>query len=282
MLGDLNSVATAENWDAVVPEPIKKFAKYDGRWVAAPINVHSVNWVWINRAVLDKIGGKEPQTFDDLLALLEKAKAHGVTPLALGGQDWQEAILFDAVVASTAGPDFYRRALNDLDDKALRSDEMKRSFDNLRKLLKYTDGNFTGRDWGVATAMVMNGEALMQTMGEWAKGEFKAAGKVPGKDYLCERFPGTDGTVMYHSDMFGMFKVSADRQDGQDALAKAVMSKDVQLAFNSIKGSVPARIDVNVDSFDACGQKAMSDFKKASEANTLVGAMSENYGGLRL
>jgi glucose/mannose transport system substrate-binding protein len=279
MLSDLNSVAQSENWDAVVPDAIKKFAKYNGKWIGAPINVHSVNWVWINRAVLEKIGGKEPHTFDELIALLEMAKAHGVTPLALGGQDWQEAILFDAVIAATAGPDFYRRAMNDLDDKALRSADMKRSFDNLRTLLKYTDANFAGRDWGIATAMVINGEALMQTMGEWAKGEFKVAGKISGKDYLCERFPGTEGTVMYHSDMFGMFKVASDRRAGQEALAKAVMSKDVQLAFNSIKGSAPARIDVNVDSFDDCGKKAMSDFKKASETNTLVGAMSENYGG---
>ena len=47
---------------------------------------------------MDKIGGTEPKTFDDLIALLDKAKAAGVIPLALGGQNWQEATMFDSVV----------------------------------------------------------------------------------------------------------------------------------------------------------------------------------------
>ena len=33
--------------------------------------------------------------------------------------------------------------------------------------------------------MVMNGEAAFQIMGDWAKGEFLAAGKKLGKDFLC-------------------------------------------------------------------------------------------------
>ena len=63
-----------------------------------------------------KIGGTEPKTMDDLFALLDKAKAAGVIPLALGGQNWQEATMFDSVVLSTGGPDFYNKAMNQLDD----------------------------------------------------------------------------------------------------------------------------------------------------------------------
>ncbi len=44
---------------------------------------------------------------------------------------------------------------------------------------------FSGRDWNIATSMVINGEAAMQIMGDWAKGEFTAAGKKAGVDYLC-------------------------------------------------------------------------------------------------
>ena len=42
----------------------------------------------------------------------------------------------------------------------------------------------------------------------------------------------------------------------QAALAKAIMSPEFQIAFNKVKGSVPARTDVAVDELDACGQKA--------------------------
>ena len=93
--------------------------------------------------------------------------------------------------------------------------------------------------------MVIKGDALVQVMGDWAKGEFKAANKEAGKDFLCYRFPGTDGSVIYNTDMFAMFDVPADRKAAQLALADATMSPSFQSAFNVVKGSVPARMDVS-------------------------------------
>ncbi len=130
-MGNLNAVAKAEGWDAAVPKPLQKFATYKGNWVAAPVNVHSVNWLWINKSVMDKIGGNEPKTFDDFIALLDKAKKAGVIPLALGGQSWQEATMFDSIVLSTGGAEFYKKAFNDLDEASLKSPTMKKAFDNL-------------------------------------------------------------------------------------------------------------------------------------------------------
>ncbi len=81
-----------------------------------------------------------------------------------------------------------------MDESALKSDTMKKAFDNLAKLSAYTDPNYAGRDWNLATAMVIKGDALVQVMGDWAKGEFGNANKKADKDFLCYRFPGTDGT----------------------------------------------------------------------------------------
>ena len=277
VMGDLTETAKKEGWDKSVPAALQKFSVYDGKWVAAPVNVHSVNWLWINKAVMDKIGGTEPKTFDDFVALLDKAKAAGVIPLALGGQNWQEATMFDSVVLSTGGPEFYKKAFNDLDDASLKSDTMKKSFDNLAKLVTYVDPNFSGRDWNLATAMVIKGDALVQVMGDWAKGEFHAAKKTPGTDFLCYRFPGTDGSVIYNSDMFGMFNVPDDRKAAQVALATATLSKSFQSAFNVVKGSVPARTDVPDTAFDACGKKGMADLKEASEKGTLLGSLAHGH-----
>lgn len=277
-MGDITAIAVKEGWDKVVPAALQKFTVYDGKWVAVPVNVHSVNWLWINKAVMDKIGGTEPKTFDDLIALLDKAKAAGVIPLALGGQNWQEATMFDSVVLSTGGPEFYKKAFNDLDDASLKSDTMKKSFDNLAKLVTYVDPNFSGRDWNLATAMVIKGDALVQVMGDWAKGEFHAANKTPGTDFLCYRFPGTDGSVVYNSDVFGMFDVSDDRKAAQAALATATLSKSFQSAFNVVKGSVPARTDVPDTDFDACGKKGIADLKAANEKGTLFGSLAQGYG----
>jgi glucose/mannose transport system substrate-binding protein len=276
-LGDITSLAEKEGWDKVIPKALQKFTTTDGKWDAVPVNIHSVNWVWINKAVMDKIGGTEPKNFDDFVALLGKAKAAGVIPLALGGQPWQEATMFDSVVASTGGTDFYKKAFIDLDNDALKSDTMKKAFDNLAKLRDFVDPNFAGRDWNLATAMVIKGDALVQVMGDWAKGEFRAANKEAGKDFVCYRFPGTDGSVIYNTDMFAMFDVSADRKEAQLALADATMSPSFQSAFNVVKGSVPARMDVPDTDFDMCGKKGIADVKAADAAGKFVGSMAQNY-----
>jgi glucose/mannose transport system substrate-binding protein len=276
-LADISALAEKGGWAKVIPAALQKFAVTNGKWDAVPVNLHSNNWIWINKGVMDKIGGTEPKNFDEFVALLDKAKAAGVIPLALGGQPWQEASMFDSVVASTGGTDFYKKAFIDLDESALKSDTMKKSFDNLAKLRAYVDPNFAGRDWNLATAMVVKGDALVQVIGDWAKGEFKAANKEPGKDYLCYRFPGTDGTVLYLTDMFAFFKVSADRQAAQLALAEATMSPEVQSAFNVIKGSVPARTDVSDAAFDMCGKKGIADVKAASASGKFLGSMAHNY-----
>ena len=118
-LGDITALATKEGWDKVIPTALQKFTITNGKWDAVPVNIHSVNWIWLNKAVMEKVGGTEPKTFDDFVALLDKAKAAGVIPLALGGQPWQEATMFDSVIASTGGIDFYKKAIIDLDPAAL-------------------------------------------------------------------------------------------------------------------------------------------------------------------
>jgi glucose/mannose transport system substrate-binding protein len=276
-LADISALAKKGGWAKVIPTALQKFTTIDGKWGAVPVNIHSVNWIWVNKALMDKIGGTEPKNFDEFVALLDKAKKAGVIPLALGGQPWQEATMFDSIVASTGGTDFYKKAFVDLDESALKSDTMKKSFDNLAKLRDYIDPNYAGRDWNLATAMVIKGDALVQVMGDWAKGEFKAANKEAGKDFLCYRFPGTDGSVFYNTDMFAFFQVSADRQAAQVALAEATMSPEVQSAFNVLKGSVPARMDVSDAAFDLCGKKGIADVKAANAKGTFLGSMAQNY-----
>lgn len=276
-LANLNDIAAAEGWDGVVPEALQKFSKHDGQWVAAPVNVHSTNWVWANKAVLDELGIAQPKTWDELVAAMEKVKAAGKTAVAHGGQAWQDATIFDAVAMSTGGPDFYKAAFVDLDPEALGSDTMKEAFDRMSVIRSYVDDNFSGRDWNLASAMVINGDAAFQFMGDWAKGEFINAGKEPGKDFLCFRFPGTQDQVTFNSDQFALFKQGDAVSDEQGALAKAIMSPAFQSAFNVVKGSVPARVDVSDEAFDACGKQGMKDLAAASKSGNLYGSAAHGH-----
>jgi glucose/mannose transport system substrate-binding protein len=276
-LGDLTEIATKEGWDKVVPSALQRFSKYKDKWIAAPVNVHSTNWVWANKAVLDKLGTGVPKSWDEFVAALDKAKAAGVVALAHGGQPWQDATLFDSVVLVTGGGDFYKKTMIDLDAAALKSAEMKTVFERMAKLRTYVDPNFSGRDWNLASAMVIKGDAAFQIMGDWAKGEFINAGKKPDTDFLCFRFPGTQGYVTFNSDQFVMFKVGDDRKDAQAKMALAVMDPAFQSAFNVVKGSVPARTDVPNEAFDACGKKGMADLKEANDQGKLFGSMAHGH-----
>lgn len=275
-LGNLDEIAAKEGWDKVIPTALQQFSKYDGHWIAAPVNVHSTNWVWINKAALDKAGGKEPTSWEELIALLDKFKEQGITPVAHGGQPWQDATIFDAVVLSL-GKDFYKQAFIDLDPAALGGDKMKEAFDRMAKLRTYVDDNFSGRDWNLASAMVIEGKAGLQFMGDWAKGEFVKAKKVPGTDFVCMRFPGTQGSVTFNSDQFAMFKVAADKVPAQLQMASAIESPTFQSAFNVVKGSAPARTDVPDTAFDACGKKAIKDLADANASGSLYGSMAHGH-----
>ena len=278
VLANLDEVATAGNWDAVIPAALQRFSKPGDHWVAAPVNVHSTNWVWANKAVLDELGIAQPTTWDELIAALQKAKDAGKVALAHGGQPWQEATIFDSAVLASGGPEFYQKSMIDLDPEALGSDQMVAAFDKMEQLRGFVDDNFSGRDWNLASAMVINGEAAFQIMGDWAKGELLTAGKKPGTDFLCFRVPGTEGTVTFNSDQFMMFRQDdPEATKAQMAMAAAIESPEFQVAFNTVKGSVPARTDVPDTEFDDCGKKGMADLKAASEAGTLLGSMGHGH-----
>jgi glucose/mannose transport system substrate-binding protein len=189
--------------------------------------------------------------------------------LAHGGQAWQDATVFEAVALGILGAEGFHKAFVELDKDTLTSDAMVATFDQMRKMRGYVDPNFSGRDWNLATAMVMNGEAAFQIMGDWAKGEFMAAGKAPGEDFLCASTPG-DG-FLYNVDSFAMFEVGgADKQAGQALLAELVVGKNFQKVFNLNKGSIPARTDVPLDEFDSCAVLSAADMAASSDNGSLM------------
>ena len=269
VLADISAVAEAEGWADVLPASIAGHMQCESTWCAAPVNVHRVDWIWANAEVLSANGISLPTTWEEFNAAAEKLQAAGIIPLAHGGQAWQDATIFEAVALGILGADGFRKAFVDLDEGTLTSDAMVAVFDQMRVLRGYVDRNFSGRDWNLATAMVINGEAAFQIMGDWAKGEFLAAGKMPGKDFLCISTPG-DG-FLYNVDSFAMFDVDGqDRQDGQMLLAKLIVGKNFQKVFNLNKGSIPARTDVSLDEFDSCAHLSAEDMNASSTGGSLL------------
>jgi glucose/mannose transport system substrate-binding protein len=175
------------------------------------------------------------------------------------------------VALGLGGADFYKKALMQLDQGTLTSPTMEKVLTTFKRVKDYTDKNAPGRDWNLATAMVINGQAGMQLMGDWAKGEFLAAGKAPGKDFLCVPAPGSDKAFTFNVDSFAMFKLKdAANIEAQKHLAAAIMSPQFQEVFNINKGSIPVRLNMPMDKFDECAKTSSKDFVATSKAGTLV------------
>ncbi|HEY0858954.1 MAG TPA: ABC transporter substrate-binding protein [Albitalea sp.] len=271
VLADLEDVAAAQKWDAQLPRVVAEVMKVDGRYVAVPVNVHRVNWLWISRDALRKAGARAPATWDEFFAVAEKMRQAGIVPVAHGGQSWQEFTTFESVVLGVGGADFYRRAFVQLDPEALHSDTMSRALQTFRRIKDYTDRRAPGRDWNVATAMVIKGEAGMQFMGDWAKGEFLAAGKEPSRDFLCVSAPGTARAFSFNVDSFAMFRLKDPAAvQAQKALAATIMRPEFQQSFNLNKGSIPVGTGVQMDRLDLCAQESSAYFVATAMINTLV------------
>ena len=237
----LKGVAKAENWDGLLAPQVSDTVKYEGDYVAVPVNIHRVNWLWINPQVFKKAGiDKAPTTLQEFYAAGDKLKAAGFIALAHGGQPWQDSTVFEDVVLSVMGVEGYKKALVDLDQNTLAGAQMTQAFTELKKITAYMDPNRAGRDWNIAAADVINGRAGMQMMGDWAKSEWTAAKKIAGQDYQCVAFPGTEKAFTYNIDSLAVFKLKADRIGdiaAQQDLAKVALGKDFQKIFSINKGS---------------------------------------------
>ena len=272
VLGNMDALAKSEKWDEALPKVVADVMKYKGNYVAAPVNVHRVNWIWASSDALKKAGvAAMPKTWDEFFAAADKLKAAGLIPVAHGGQNWQDFTTFESVVLGVGGPKFYQDALVKLDDKALTSDTMKKSLETFRRIKTYTDPGAPGRDWNLATAMLIQGKAGFQLMGDWAKGEFIAAGKAPGKDFMCAAAPGTANAFTFNVDSFILFKLKdAAAQKAQSDLASAIMSPGFQEVFNLNKGSIPVRAGQSMDKFDDCAKASAKDFADTAKSGGLV------------
>jgi glucose/mannose transport system substrate-binding protein len=263
MLNDVDAVATKEGWDKWLPGPVIQSVKVKGHYYAVPVNIHNSTWFWYSKAALAKAGvSGEPQSVDQLFAALDKLKAAGLIPLAVGGQPWQEWITFYSWVLYDGGLDMYLKFFRDHDAAVVNSPGFRKVLANYKKLQSYTDPGSPGRNWNDATSLVITGKAGFQLMGDWAKGEFAVAKLTAGKEYGCFFGFGPKAPYMIAGDVFVFPKTTnAEAIKAQRLLATVITSPAAQIAFNNKKGSIPVRPDVDASSMDMCAQMGVAALK---------------------
>jgi glucose/mannose transport system substrate-binding protein len=264
LLRNIDDIAAEAKLAEVLPKVFYDVIRHDGHVYAIPVNNHGQSWLWYNKSVLAGAGADEPVTWDDLFEAMDKIKAKGVLPVAIGGQNWQLRIMFAGMIATKGSAGLYRSVLGDRDEAAIRSPEFRSVVETFQRLRGYADEGNINRDWNVAANMTITGQAGFYFQGDWGKGEFTAAGQTAGKEFGCVIL-GNNGEVNFvmSADAFVFPAHAGDSKvQAQDLLAKVMIDPATQALFNAKKGSLPARIDVDPSTVDSCtqyGLKAMAN-----------------------
>lgn len=277
---NLDETATSQGWDEVVAAELLSVMKPTGKWVAAPMNIHRVNWLYSSKKILDELDIAVPATWEEFNAACDKVIAVGKTCIAHGAADWSDSTTFDDIVYGM-DIDLYRKALQEADLDALRSEGIVKAFAQLRKMVGYMDDGIQGRSWEQSMAMTFDGNAAFFLMGDWTVASANLAGYKEGVDYLCNQAPVDWGGTAFvlNSDSVVFFEQSdPDYIEGQKLLAEIIMSPDFQVTFNVAKGSIPARTDVDLSTggFTQCQQQSLADLKASVSEGTLVRSMAHN------
>jgi glucose/mannose transport system substrate-binding protein len=276
---NLDAIAKEEGWDKTVAPELLPVMKPKGSWVAVPMNIHRINWMWGGKKALDKAGiTTMPATWAEFNADCEKLKAAGLIPIAHGSADWTDSTTFEIVVYGM-DMDLFKKAFVEGNSDAMRSDGMVKCFEQYRKMINWMDPGISARTWDAAANMMLTGQAGFFFMGDWSIGTFNAGGFKEGVDYVCSQAPEDNGKTGFilNSDSVVFFQQKdKDYLAGSKLLAHLIMSKDFQIIFNKAKGSIPARLDVDLTGFNPCQIKCQKDLEEAIKEGTLVRSFAHN------
>ena len=247
-----------EGWAEVMPEGLVNSASWESEPYSVPVNVHRGNTLWYNKQVLADAGVEigDTMTVDEFFTALDALQSAGVTPLAFSNQEgFQGTQMYESTLLGVAGPEAYQALFNG--EMSWQEQGARDAADIYARLLDYVNDDFTALTWDAAIAMVIEGRAGFNSMGDWAYGEVVAKDAVDNIGWVSH--PGTAGSFVLVVDSFTL-PVGAPNAENAREWLRVIGSKEAQEAFNPLKGSIAARTDVNRDIFSPYHQWSMDGF----------------------
>jgi glucose/mannose transport system substrate-binding protein len=252
---DLTSRYQEWGLDTAFPQSLLDALTRDGKIYSVPANIHRI-MLWSNTGALERAGiSGEATSTDQLLANLEKLRAAGVQyPLSVA-VDWTQTELLEAALLAELGPERFAALWTKGADWS--GPEITKSLETYRKLLGYANPDRDSLDWTDAQKRLTAGQAGYQLMGDWIAAEMQGQGFTA---WSVQAFPGTQGTFQWLSDAF-VLPTGAPNAGGAECWLRTVGSAAGQKAFNTAKGSIPARLDADPANYPKYQQGAIADFR---------------------
>ena len=277
---DLSDIAAEGGWaDVVNPSRLLDSCTLDGKVYCVPVNIHSPQWLWLSHDAFAKAGLDVPSDWFEFVAAAPALREAGVVPLAMGQQAWQTDLAFGAIQVAVGGTDLYLDVLTNKNADAAASAEMTKVFEAYADARLLSVGSNVN-DWNQATNLVITGQAGGQIHGDWAQGEFQVANQVAGEDYTCLPGLGVNEIIATGGDAFYFPKQDDPAiEAAQKELAQLMISKEVQVAFNLKKGSLPIRGDVDLSAANDCMKKGLAILAAGDVLPDGVNAFSADTAG---
>lgn len=240
---DLGARATA--WESAFDARILERLTVDGKLIGVPLALTRQNNAYYNLKLLRELDLEVPvgrEGFDAWLqALTEKGYTH---PLCIGDQaNWVSAhVLFEDIVPAYVGAEYAARFWSGEGDP--RDELFGEALDYAATLNGYWNRDFGAIDMapGVMRAMERRApdeQCLMTPMGDWG-GAILSSEYGVDEDFVQRSWPGAESLFVLAGDAFVTTRGVEHLQAALDFF-DTLASEDGQIAFNTKKGSVPAR-----------------------------------------
>jgi glucose/mannose transport system substrate-binding protein len=266
----INDLYEEEGWNDVVPEQLRDMMTRDGNIYLVLAGVHRGNGFWYNKRVLDEQGITigEALSVEEFIEIANQLIAADITPLCVGDSGiWATAQLLENTLLGVLGPEGY----NGLWDGTVsfNSDEVKEAIAIYSQMLDYQNEDHSALSWDQAVDALMEGRCVFNSMGDWAYGEFVAAGMEDNVDFGWVSHPGTEGSFMVVADGFPL-AAGAPNEAAARGWLRTIGSVEAQEAFNPLKGSICARTDCDRELFGPYHNWAMDSFAEGALVPTVV------------
>jgi glucose/mannose transport system substrate-binding protein len=274
----LDSLYSEQGWNDLFPADLLDIASWDGQPWSVPVNIHRANVLWWNPRLFQEAGlDAPPETIDEFFTTAARLKEAGFDGMAFGeaGPGFTGSA-FENILAGQLSPDQYRGLWTG--QTGWYAPEVEAALLFLKEVLKnFANDDYLEVDWFGGVKRFQENRAGMLIEGDWRHGEFKADGFT---DYAWAPVMGTEGIFVVLSDSFGLPLGAPHRENALNWL-RVCGSKEGQEQFNRLKGSIPARIDIDPDQFDPYQQSAMADFKVDELVPSVVhgAAAKESWAG---
>jgi glucose/mannose transport system substrate-binding protein len=239
-------------------------AQLNGTYVTVPINIHRINNLFYNTAVVEE-AGVDPTSFSspsDLVDACETiASETDATPFAHQTSGaWSTGQLFGSSLIATGGADGYDAYIN---GEGNRSD-VKAALDHIIALREYYPDNASSIGFTEANTMVQEGNAAFIHQGDWAAGAYTGNDDFNyGEDWDQAPYPGTSGSYQLNMDSFP-YLANNPSPEATKTFLSYCGTTDAQIRFNAEKGSIPPREDADVSELNQFQQDQFDDFTSAS------------------